>query len=648
MSRVVTQTKVKLQVKLDELFQNWLGLDETQDFINSLLESAKRGTLDQMIAEQHHLFSIEKQPPLSPSINRNLRTFREPERHPGSRSSPISPDLVQTTPPSKFEDRTAAQTSLQTHHKDRLLSKAQRSKDEIPKAPRSSYQSSAHSRLPSTHHPSFSAIPSSMFYPQLLPVSPSEEQINGIHEVCMKHKDRITLDIFRKEIIKPYFELPRWFARPIFRRILRNERLMKQYRLVTRRSVIVGNGNLWQCGYGGDDEEEDSSGEERAERKTEMLFDEDDEIDAELSRVPGLDGKRAGNDDKSMFPSVDLENATIAETQIVSFYKHFLMNLDKHERLFNAVRKQKNQFVQPNDWVSFIEDLLATHPGLDFLKNTPEFQQRYAETVIVRIFYTVNRKEDERMTLAELAKSDLTEQCHFCDEETNINLVHRYFSYEHFYVLYCKFWELDTDHDQIINDQNLAKYNNFSLSSRTVDRIINQQAPRRLGSGIPGRMDFKDFIWFLLSEEDKTTDTAISYWFRVVDLDDDGILSAWEMEQFFGEQQDKLDGMDMDLVKFEDILVQCVDMIKPHSFNEAGNVEITLADMKRSSLASNVFNILTNLSKYITFETKDPFGVKDQSSQMSDWERFAQAEYDRLSLEDETDDGVGTDYMDLN
>jgi hypothetical protein len=29
------------------------------------------------------------------------------------------------------------------------------------------------------------------------------------------------------------------------------------------------------------------------------------------------------------------------------------------------------------------------------------------------------------------------------DLEDDINAVTAYFSYEHFYVLYCKFWELD-------------------------------------------------------------------------------------------------------------------------------------------------------------------------------------------------------------
>lgn len=35
-----------------------------------------------------------------------------------------------------------------------------------------------------------------------------------------------------------------------------------------------------------------------------------------------------------------------------------------------------------------------------------------------------------------------------------------YFSYEHFYVIYCKFWELDTDHDLIIDKTDLLRYNN--------------------------------------------------------------------------------------------------------------------------------------------------------------------------------------------
>lgn len=50
----------------------------------------------------------------------------------------------------------------------------------------------------------------------------------------------------------------------------------------------------------------------------------------------------------------------------------------------------------------------------------------------------------------------------------------RYFSYEHFYVIYCKFWELDTDRDFLIEKENLVRYGNHALTYRIVDRIFSQ------------------------------------------------------------------------------------------------------------------------------------------------------------------------------
>ena len=38
------------------------------------------------------------------------------------------------------------------------------------------------------------------------------------------------------------------------------------------------------------------------------------------------------------------------------------------------------------------------------------------------------------------------------------------------------------------------------------------------------QMTYQEFVFFLISEEDKKTDTAIEYWFRCLDLDGDGYL----------------------------------------------------------------------------------------------------------------------------
>lgn len=42
-------------------------------------------------------------------------------------------------------------------------------------------------------------------------------------------------------------------------------------------------------------------------------------------------------------------------------------------------------------------------------------------------------------------------------------------------------------------------------------------------------MTYRDFVWFILSEEDKGNDVSLEYWFRCIDLDDDGELKPNEM-----------------------------------------------------------------------------------------------------------------------
>ncbi len=42
-------------------------------------------------------------------------------------------------------------------------------------------------------------------------------------------------------------------------------------------------------------------------------------------------------------------------------------------------------------------------------------------------------------------------------------------------------------------------------------------------------MGYEDFVYFILSEEDKTNNISLDYWFKCIDLDCDGCLRANEM-----------------------------------------------------------------------------------------------------------------------
>jgi len=136
----------------------------------------------------------------------------------------------------------------------------------------------------------------------------------------------------------------------------------------------------------------------------------------------------------------------------------------------------------PDDFKPIFKHLLEKHPGLEFLQQTPEFQERYADTVVMRIFYGLDTNDDGHITFRDFKNSDLYQTIHQVSSEEDINKVRQYFSYEHFYVLYCRFWELDTDHDFFIDKEDFSRYEGHALSRKAVDRIF-AQVPRKFKSG---------------------------------------------------------------------------------------------------------------------------------------------------------------------
>jgi serine/threonine-protein phosphatase 2A regulatory subunit B'' len=87
------------------------------------------------------------------------------------------------------------------------------------------------------------------------------------------------------------------------------------------------------------------------------------------------------------------------------------------------VRTPQGAWLTPDDFKPLMANVLAHHPGLEFLAETSEFQSKYSETVVYRIFYTVNRSGTGRMTLKELRRSDLLDALDALDAEDDINKV---------------------------------------------------------------------------------------------------------------------------------------------------------------------------------------------------------------------------------
>jgi len=336
-------------------------------------------------------------------------------------------------------------------------------------------------------------------------------------------------------------------------------------------------------------------------------------------------------------------SAVVGYQRFREFYDTEMAGKPKELRLFDMIKWDRTRnYIVRDDLRPVVEEVLLVHPGLEFLKNTPDFQERYAETVQLRILFCANTKDNGQLTWPEFQRSSLPTVLHVLDAESDINVSHRteYFSYEHFYVLYCKFWELDTDHDFLISKEDLSKYGNYSLTNSIIDRVFAGKG-RRISSKVASRMSYEDFVWFCLCEEDKGTPQALEYWFRCCDLDDDGLLSGYELKHFFQEQKERMESSYQEPIAYEDILCQMMDMIHPRDPKA-----IRLVDLKACKLSGNLFNALFNLNKFIAFEQRDPFvtHAEKQLPEKTDWDRFAKVEYERMSLEaGEQEDGMQLD-----
>lgn len=131
-----------------------------------------------------------------------------------------------------------------------------------------------------------------------------------------------------------------------------------------------------------------------------------------------------------------------------------------------------------------------------------------------------------------------------------------------------------------------------------MNRIFDQ-VPRKFKSDQPGKMSYEDFVWFMLCEEDKTTRRSLEYWFKVVDLDANGVICPYEMEHFYEEQVSRLEALSHEPILFVDLLCQMNDMICP-----ATEINFTLPEiLAQADIVGIFFNFLCNLNKFISYET---------------------------------------------
>lgn len=125
----------------------------------------------------------------------------------------------------------------------------------------------------------------------------------------------------------------------------------------------------------------------------------------------------------SLFDKVGPVDGLVTGLEVKNWWDDHCKHKDCETRLFELLRSEGTKYVTRQDWKLHLSLFLNTHPGLEFLKATPEFQERYLECVVERIYYTVNKADNGKLSLSEILKSNLVAVLRNLDEEPDINQV---------------------------------------------------------------------------------------------------------------------------------------------------------------------------------------------------------------------------------
>ncbi|CAL6019683.1 Phosphoprotein_phosphatase 2A regulatory subunit [Hexamita inflata] len=358
-----------------------------------------------------------------------------------------------------------------------------------------------------------------------------------------------------------------------------------------------------------------------------------------------------------------------------TWYQEQFQGKSTHERLFNALKQPGADMVTINDLQRISQILLKLHPGLAFLNDTPQFQVLYAQTVAWRILIENDTNLKGYLTVKDLKKIQGQNGTEFSADngakqgglldalwqsqyESDINKNLKCFSYEHFYVFYVTFWELDQDRDRMITLTDLERYAGGSIGKLALKRAfdlivqIRQRNPTPYEAVYTEKMNkkptpqelsdflaenklnlfYQDFIRFLIYLENPDLDVSCDFWFEVADLDCDGVISFNDFQVFFKQIREKMETNGADLIDSADVYCQMVDFYKSKRPNGAIDLSvgaITAKDIKKSQSRGNIYSVMFHFQRFQQFDMKDPYTIRNFAIQeKSLWERFCRRQYD--------------------
>jgi len=251
-------------------------------------------------------------------------------------------------------------------------------------------------------------------------------------------------------------------------------------------------------------------------------------------------------------------------------------------------------FLREQDMENYIAELIETLPQLDGLDKS--FHSFYVCTAVRKFFFFLDPLRTARIKISDiLACSFLDELLELRDQDLAKDLQEaNWFSAPSALRVYGQYLNLDKDHNGMLSRSELLSYGTGTLTPAFVDRVFQEC----LTYG--GEMDYKTYLDFVLALENRREPQALSYFFRILDVKQEGSLNMFALNYFFRDIIKQMERLNQDPVKFEDVKDEIFDMVRPRD-----PLRIRLQDLVSCGQGETVVSILIDLNGFWTYENRE-------------------------------------------